>query len=97
MTRGRGMLSRGRGYSVIPPSHNRVKKDIMGIKQRNTNKDKRIFFAVRDYYNDNSKRVNQIALHLTGRRKLKDLTEEEKSDIWAIRENMADKVYMNGF
>jgi hypothetical protein len=67
---------------------------------RNTIKDKRIFSATRDYYNvaDNpkqTKRTNQIAFHITGRKRLKDLTEEEKSDIWAIRQNMGDSVYMD--
>ena len=63
---------------------------------RNTIKDKRIFGATRDYYNDKGGRVDLIAYHLTGRKHLKDLTEEEKSDIWAIRQNMEDKVYMDG-
>lgn len=61
---------------------------------RNTIKDKRIFGAVRDYYNDKNGRIDQIAYHLTGRKLLKDLTEEEKSDIWAIRQNMTDEIYM---
>jgi len=63
---------------------------------RNTIKDKRIFGATRDYYNDKGGRVDQIAYHITGRKHLKDLTEEEKSDIWAIKINMLDSIYMSG-
>ena len=63
---------------------------------RNTIKDKRIFGATRDYYNDKGGRVDQIAYHITGRKHLKDLTEEEKSDIWAIKINMSDSTYMSG-
>ena len=63
---------------------------------RNTEKDKRIFFATRDYYNDKGGRVDKIAYHITGRKLLKDLTEEEKREIWAIRQNMSDKIYMEG-
>jgi len=61
---------------------------------RKTNKDKRIFFATRDYFNDKGGRVDKIAYHITGRKLLKDLTEQEKSDVWAIKVNMADAVYM---
>jgi len=63
---------------------------------RNTTKDKKIFFATRDYYNDRGKRTNSIAYHITGRKRLHDLTEEEKKDFWAIRENMKDTIYMQG-
>jgi hypothetical protein len=63
---------------------------------RNTIKDKRIFGAVRDYYNDKGGRVDLLAYHLTGRKHLKDLTEQDKSDLWAIRTNMEDKTYMDG-
>ena len=66
----------------------------MGIQQRNTIKDNRIFLAVRNYYNETGVRINQIALHITGRKKLSDLTEEEKSDVWAINQNMTDSIYM---
>lgn len=63
---------------------------------RNTIKDKRIFGAVRDYYNGKGGRVDKIAFHITGRKRLRDLTEEEKSDIWAIKVNLQDSVYMKG-
>lgn len=62
---------------------------------RQTTKDKRIFSAVRDYYNERGGRVDLLALHLTGRKLIKDLTEEEKLDIERIKANMADSVYMN--
>jgi hypothetical protein len=61
---------------------------------RKTTKDKRIFFATRDYFNDKGGRTDAIALHLTGRKPLKNLSESEKSDIWAIKENMTDSQYM---
>ena len=61
---------------------------------RNTLKDKRIFFATRDYFNDKGDRVDQIAYHITGRKLLRDLTDEEKSDVWAIRQNLSDPIYM---
>jgi hypothetical protein len=63
---------------------------------KNTNKDKRIFGAVRDYFNDRGGRTDRIAYHITGRKLLKDLTEEEKSDIWSIRQNLTDTIYMAG-
>jgi len=65
---------------------------------RQTSKDKRIFSAVRDYYNEKGYRVDAIAHHLTGRErwKLTDLTEEEKTAITLIKANMEDKLYMDG-
>ena len=63
---------------------------------RNTNKDKRIFSATRDYYNDRGGRIDQLAYHLTGRKQLRSLTEGEHSDLWAIRTNMTDEIYMRG-
>ena len=63
---------------------------------RNTNKDKRIFAATKDYYGtgiSNDISIPKISLHITGR-KLMPLTEELKSDIFAIKENLKDSVYM---
>ena len=72
----------------------------MSIQVRKTKKDKRIFFAVRDYYNvdgnpKESKRANEVALHITGRKNI-NLTEEERSDVRCIKENMKDMIYMVG-
>ncbi len=64
---------------------------------RNTKKDKRIKFAVGDYYGTGKPdhiSIEKISLHLTGR-KLMVLNDELKSDIFAIKENMKDSLYMN--
>lgn len=37
--------------------------------------------------------IPKIALHITGRKHIA-LSDELKSDIWAIRENMKDALYM---
>ena len=66
---------------------------------RNTTKDKRIFSATKDYYGTGvatDVSINKIAMHITGR-KLMNLTEELKSDIFAIKNNMQDSVYMESF
>lgn len=63
---------------------------------RKTKKDKKIFFAVRDYYGpgvSDDIPVAKIALHITGR-KLMLMTPELKSDILKIKNNMMDSIYM---
>lgn len=60
---------------------------------RQTSKDRRIKFAVQDYYNSWTKRELEIATHIAGR-KVIELTEEEKSDIRCIKDNMTDRIYM---
>jgi len=64
---------------------------------RQTKKDLRIFSAVKDYYGEGvagDVSITKISLHITGR-KLITLTNELKSDIFKIRENMKDNFYMN--
>lgn len=66
---------------------------------RNTNKDKRIFSAVKDYFGDSfpeKHSLDKISLHITGRKQLHELSEEERADIRRIKLNMTDEVYMNG-
>ncbi len=52
--------------------------------------------AVYDYYKSsaNMARQNQVAIFLMGRKKGIILTKEELSDVWAIKENLKDSVYI---
>lgn len=54
---------------------------------RSTKKDTKIKEAVKDYYNSFGVREREIALYITGRKKI-EMTQEEKSDVWAIRTNI---------
>lgn len=55
---------------------------------------KLIISAVYDYYGvGKTKRANQVALYIMGRKRGVELSEEEKSDMWAIKENLKDKTY----
>ncbi len=61
-----------------------------------------IISAVYDYFGngitaEEKNSVKYIALYLMGRKKGFQLTEEQKSDMWAIRENLGDKVYSESF
>lgn len=63
---------------------------------RNTPKDKKISAAIKDYYGPDGLKeisVEKLLRHIAGRRLIHDLSEELKSDIWAIRENMKDDIY----
>lgn len=69
---------------------------------KKTNKQKIIIEATFDYFgkemtNEEKKSAKQIALYIMGRKRGVNLTEEEKSDMWAIRENLGDKVYVDSF
>ncbi|OGZ66577.1 MAG: hypothetical protein A3C58_02640 [Candidatus Staskawiczbacteria bacterium RIFCSPHIGHO2_02_FULL_34_10] len=61
-------------------------------------KQKLIMKAVYDYFGIgiDKVRANQIAIFLMGRKKGVNLTDEEKSDAWAIKINLTDKVYLEG-
>jgi len=64
---------------------------------RNTNKDKRIAFAIKDYYGPaiaNDISVEKLLRHIAGRHLIHNLSEEIKSDIFAIKINMSDPIYM---
>lgn len=63
---------------------------------RNTIKDKRIKFAIVDYYGpaiSSDISIEKILRHIAGR-KLMPLTEDLKSDIFAIKINLQDSIYM---
>lgn len=63
---------------------------------RNTKKDKKIFSAVKDYYGTGvpgNISIPKIALHITGR-KLMKLDDELRSDIFKIKQNMKDSMYI---
>lgn len=57
-----------------------------------------IIRAVYDYFGVgiDKTRANQIAIYLMGRKKGVDLTDEEKSDAWSIKQNLVDKFYLEG-
>lgn len=61
-------------------------------------KQNRILSAVYDYYGSEitakeKQQSRQIAIYLMGRKKGVNLSEEQKLDMWAIKENLGDKVY----
>ena len=67
------------------------------ISMRSTNKDKRIYFAIKDYYGPaelNDISVEKLLRHIAGRKIIHNLSEEIKSDIFAIKINMQDPIYM---
>lgn len=58
------------------------------LPKNKSDKQKLIIAAVYDYFGIGSKvRANQIAIYIMRRKRGVSLTEEEKSDVWAIREN----------
>ena len=64
---------------------------------RNTTKDKRIKFAITDYYGPaglNEISIENLLKHIAGRKIIHNLSEEIKSDIFAIKINMTDPIYM---
>jgi hypothetical protein len=64
---------------------------------RNTQKDRRIKFAITDYYGPaglNEISVENLLKHIAGRKIIHNLSEEIKSDIFAIKINMQDPIYM---
>ena len=67
------------------------------LPKHKSDKQKLIIAATYDYFGIGSKvRANQVALFLMGRKRGVNLTDEEKSDVWAIRENLNDKTYISG-
>ena len=65
---------------------------------RNTNKDKRIVFAIKDYYGKDIPKeisVEKLLRHVAGRKIIHNLSEGIKSDIFAIKINMQDPIYMD--
>lgn len=67
------------------------------LPKNKSQKQKLIIAAVYDYFGVGSKvRANQIAIWLMGRRRGVNLTEEEKSDVWAIKENLKDETHVKG-
>ncbi|MFA5652262.1 MAG: hypothetical protein WC933_02765 [Candidatus Paceibacterota bacterium] len=67
------------------------------LPKNKSEKQKLIIKVVYDYYGGGSTRANQVAVYLMGRKKGVNLTEKEMSDLWAIKTNMTDKVYMQSF
>ena len=65
------------------------------LPKNKSDRHKLIITACQDYYGrgQNQKRANQIALYLMGRKKGVELTEQEKSDMWAIKTNLEDETY----
>ena len=67
------------------------------LPKNKSNKQKLIIAAVYDYFGVGSKvRANQIAIYIMGKRRGVSLTDEEKSDACAIRENLGDETYIKG-
>jgi hypothetical protein len=65
---------------------------------RNTTKDRRIKFAITDYYGPaglNEISTENLLKHIAGRKIIHNLSEEIKSDIFAIKTNMQDSIYMS--
>ena len=65
------------------------------LPKNKTAKHNQIIDAVRDYYgdganNEDKKAAKQVALYLMGRRRGVILTEEQESDMWAIKQNLAE-------
>jgi hypothetical protein len=65
------------------------------LPKKKSDKQKLIINAVYDYFgkSQNEKRAVQIALFIMGRKRGVELTKEELSDVWAIKENLNDKTY----
>jgi len=64
-----------------------------------TDAQKLIFWATVDFYGDGLTtkeipEIRQLAIYLMGRRKGIKLTDQQKDDMWYIRENLKDKVYI---
>ena len=65
------------------------------LPKNKTDKQRLIIACCQDYFGkgQNSIRSNQIALWIMGKRSGINLTDEEKSDMWAIKENLEDLKY----
>lgn len=65
------------------------------LPKNKSEKQKVIIACCQDYFgkSQNTVRSNQIALWIMGKRAGIKLTEEEVSDMWAIRENIEDVKY----
>ncbi len=67
------------------------------LPKNKSDKQKLIIAAVYDYFGVGSKvRANQIAIYIMGIRREVNLTDEEKSDARAIKENLKDETYIKG-
>jgi hypothetical protein len=67
------------------------------LPKKKSNKQKLIIAAVYDYFGVGSKvRANQIAIYIMGKRRGVNLTDEEKSNARAIKENLKDEIYIKG-
>lgn len=67
------------------------------LPKKKSEKQRLIIVAVYDYFGLGSKvRANQIALYVMGRKKGVKLSDEEKSNAWAIKNNLKDKIYIKG-
>ena len=67
------------------------------LPRKKSDKQKLIIAAVYDYFGVGSKvRANQIAIYIMGIRREVNLTDEEKSDARAIKENLKDETYIKG-
>lgn len=65
---------------------------------RKTKKDSRINFAIKDYYGPAKSTeisIEQLLRHIAGRKIIHNLSDELKSDIFAIKINMSDPIYMD--
>lgn len=68
-----------------------------GLPKNKSYKQKLIIAAARDYFGVGNKvRANQIALFIMGRKRGVNLTEEEKSDVWGIKDALNDETYIRG-
>ena len=67
------------------------------LPKKKSEKQKLIIAAVYDYFGIGSKvRANQIAIYIMGKRRGVNLTDEERSDVCAIKENLKDEIYIKG-
>ena len=68
-----------------------------GLPKNKSYKQKLIIATVYDYFGIGSKvRANQIAIYIMGKRRGVNLTDEEKSNARAIKENLKDEIYIKG-
>lgn len=72
------------------------------LPNNKTERQKLIIESCLDYYGsgiskEERKSAKKIALWVMGRRKGISLTENEKSDVWAIKINLEDETYANSF